>query len=263
MIAFIQSPAPQQIPSTHFYADWTFWQWIIASLALILSQLPPLASFIRKGKLKLDAPSKIQITHKAGNPNLKIILSLRNIGERDLQIRSVHALITRSKFESFSLKAQQIDLAGGQSLLFMPFPLSPKSSWTQSLGFYNDLDRQVEKEFRSNRLAMQQQIRERLAARKEEKNNEPVKVDGNLVDPFLKLFEKQFKWNPGEYTMELTVETTPSSATLQKTYRFTLFESDTDELKEHLEEYWIGGGGITFAGEKTTSAWATIQEDQR
>jgi len=38
------------------------------------------------------------------------------------------------------------------------------------------------------------------------------------------------------------VDAEPGSASYSKKYRFTLFESDTFELKAHKEDYQLGGG---------------------
>ena len=247
----------------YFYSDWTFWQWVVAFLALVLSQLPPLITFLRPGRLKLDVPAKISITHKVGNPNVNMLVSLRNVGGREVRVRSIYVNFTRAKSDPFRIEAQHFEIPGTTTmLLFVPFALAPRELLTRSIVFYNELDRQTDKEFRANRMAMQTQIRERIAVRPKEKEKEPVRVDDGLVTPFNTLFKQQFRWQPGEYEMEIVVETEPSRATLRKKYRFTLFESDTLELKEHIEEFLIGGGGITFVGEQTTSVWVPITEER-
>lgn len=63
-----------------------------------------------------------------------------------------------------------------------------------------------------------------------------------MVKPFLDLFERLFVWFPGEYVVELTVNAEPGSASFSKQYRFTLYESNSAELKSHVEDYPYGGG---------------------
>ena len=258
--ALLQAPAVAPAATSHFYSDWTFWQWIVASLALILPQLPPLITFLRPGRLQLDVPAKISITHKVGNPNVNLLANLRNVGGRGVRVRSIYLIFTRGKSEQFRIDAQQFEFPGSVSLLFVPFTLSPRELLTRSISFYSDLERETEKEFRANKSAMQKQIRERIAARSKDKENEYVAVDDELVAPFNALFIRQFRWHPGEYEMEVVVEVEPSSASLRKAYRFTLFESDTLELKEHVQEFKFGGAGITFVGEKTTTLSVPITE---
>ena len=75
-----------------------------------------------------------------------------------------------------------------------------------------------------------------------EGDTRPVTAEASLVFPFQQLFERLFIWNPGEYVMDLIVEAEPDSATYAKKYRFTLYESDTAELRKHAEDYQYGGG---------------------
>lgn len=249
-------------PASHLYLDWTFWQGLVALLALILSQLPPLVTFLRPRRLRLDVPTKINITHKVGNPNVTFLMSLRNLGGREVRVRSIYLTITRGKSAPFRIDAQQFESPNVTPwLLFVPFALRPGELWTRNVGFYNELDRQTDKGFRANRLAMQHRIRELIAERPKDKEKEVVHVEEPLVAPFKQLFEKQFVWLPGEYLMEIVVVTEPERATLHKKYRFTLFESDTSELKEHVDEFSMGGAGITFTGEHTTFIWAPISEE--
>jgi hypothetical protein len=70
----------------------------------------------------------------------------------------------------------------------------------------------------------------------------PVTAEPQLIQPFLDLFDRLFVWLPGEYIIELTVETSPGSASFGRKYRFTLYESDSAELRSHKDDYPFGGG---------------------
>ena len=60
--------------------------------------------------------------------------------------------------------------------------------------------------------------------------------------PFLTLFETLFVWCPGEYVAALSVVAEPGSASFSTKYRFTLYESDSAELRSHMDDYKFGGG---------------------
>lgn len=51
-----------------------------------------------------------------------------------------------------------------------------------------------------------------------------------------------FEWKPGEYEMHVSIDTVPERARVQKTFRFTLFESDSFELMKIPEDYKFGDG---------------------
>ena len=61
--------APEQLLQTPVPLDWTFWSAVVAFLALVLSQLPPLHILFRRAKLDAEGHSQMRITHNIGNPN--------------------------------------------------------------------------------------------------------------------------------------------------------------------------------------------------
>lgn len=260
-LATVQEAA--SMPIGHFYTDWTFWQGLVAFLALILSQLPPLVTYLKRPRLAVDVHQVIRVTHYVGNPNLNLFVSIQNIGGRDIRVRSTSVIISRNGTMLTQLPSQgYFEKAGlpNQSLLLMvPFILKPKELWAHNIAFYKLIDRQTDKSFRANRAVMQRQIRERIKERPAG-DQEPVKVDKTIYQPFIDLFNRQFIWEPGEYQLQLKIDASPPSAGFTKAYRFTLFESDTTELREHLDDYPIGGGGLTFQSESTKEVWAPITE---
>ena len=84
-------------------------------------------------------------------------------------------------------------------------------------------------------------IQVRQAARAENDRNSVI-AEPELVAPFMKLFEQLFIWQPGEYVAELIVDVEPGSASFSRKYRFTLYESDSTELRAHINDYKFGGG---------------------
>jgi hypothetical protein len=100
--------------------------------------------------------------------------------------------------------------------------------------------RATEKFYRESESALTSDIRRKLAARPESDNN-PVVAEPQLVKPFSDLFDRLFVWHPGKYVVELVVDVKPGSASFSKKYRFTLYESDSAELRSHINDYPFGG----------------------
>lgn len=86
--------AAEQIP---FYFDWKFWSVTVATLAVVLSQLPPLHVLFRRAKLVCEVYSQMHITHKVGNPTVQLHLILNNTGGRDLRIRAFELEFKRDR----------------------------------------------------------------------------------------------------------------------------------------------------------------------
>jgi hypothetical protein len=58
----------------------------------------------------------------------------------------------------------------------------------------------------------------------------------------MSFFDKHFKWEAGEYEIELKVSTDQPKANICKTYRFSLFESESNELRGYTDGYRYGAG---------------------
>lgn len=246
------TPAP-------LYLDWQFWAAIVAALALILSQLPPVHLWFRPRRLEVEVHSRIQVTHKVGNPNVSMFVSIRNTGGRELRIQSLQIAITRDNIPLVTLPAQNFfeTPSSQSSVLFVPFSLKPSDTWAHGTNFLNLFDRSTEKLYREAESALRVDIQNKLKINKQA--NEFVIAEPELVTPFKKLFDDLFIWKSGEYIFELTVNATPGSASFTRKYRFTLFESDTAELTLHTDDYKFGGG-ISFNVEKHVGVFVPLSQ---
>ncbi len=144
------------------------------------------------------------------------------------------------------------------SILFVPFLLKSGEYWSHGVNFLNFFDRPTEKLYRASESALRSNIQEKRKTRAAGDEN-AVKCDPNFSDPFIHLFQQLFIWEPGEYIVELTVETEPASAIYAKKYRFTIYESDTTELRKHIEDYPYGGG-IFFNVESHAGVFVPLSE---
>lgn len=229
--------------ASSFYLDWQFWSAVAALLAIVLSQLPPVILWFRPRRLEVDVHSRIQLTHKVGNPNLSMYVSTTNTGGRALQVRAMTLKLFRDGEFVGTFPAQNYfeTPSSQQSVLFVPFTLKPGEDWAHGTSFLNFFDRATEKFYRGSESALKADISEKLRERGED-DNRPVAAEERLVAPFYQLFDKLFIWTPGEYIVELMVDAQPGQASFKKKYRFTLYETDSAELRSHINDYPYGGG---------------------
>lgn len=226
-----------------FYLDWKFWSAVIAVIALMLSQFPPVLPRLWPGRLAIEVHSRIVVGHKVGNTNVTLYVALTNTGGREVRVRAITLRVKRDGKELNSLPAKNFHEKAGDrdSVLFVPFWLKRGESWAHMVNFLNFFDRQTEKQFRESEQAMRASIEAKLKARPAGDNN-PVSVEPGLVAPFLAMFDQMFIWSPGEYIAELAVSTSEKETAFKRAYRFTLYESDTAEMKRHRDDYAIGAG---------------------
>jgi len=232
----------EQITQTPFYLDWVFWSFIVALLALALSQLPPIHLMFRRPKLEAEVYSQMHITHKVGNPNAQLHLILSNTGGRILKIRGIDLHFKRSKTDEFNLPAKNYYQLPGdkETVLFTSFKLKPGEEWAHAVNFLNFYSRDDDKLYRQ----LESNLRLDIVDKREliEDKNKMVTADDANIQPLLKFFARKFKWHSGEYEMTLNVQTDPPNALSNISFRFVLFESDSKELSEYQDDYKYGFG---------------------
>ena len=230
-------------PQAPFYLDWQFWSAFLAVLALILTQLPPIGLWFRRSRLEVEVHSRVQLTHKVGNPNLGMYVGIRNIGGRDVRVRSINVALSRDAqlLGSYPVFSFFETTSSSSAVLFVPFTLRPSETWAHGANFLRVFDRNTEKLFRERDSRLRADIRRKLAARAED-DKELVVADDANVTPFQEMFNRLFVWLPGEYTLDLQIEVESGQTAFGRRYRFTLFESDSEELRSHTDDYKHGGG---------------------
>jgi len=226
---------PNTVP---LYADWSFWAVVVAAIAILLSQLPPVHQVVRRAKLTMELYTRAHITHKVGNPNVQLHIILSNVGGRSIRIRGMALKVRRDGKDLAALPAQNSN--DERTVLFTTFSLSPKEEWAHIVNFLNYFARPHEKKYRAAEVALKRDI----AEKKKIPENEKVLVHAEavFVEPFNQMFDAWFIWQPGEYELRIEVDTAAERARIAKTYRFTLFESDSDELLAAKEDFRLGDG---------------------
>lgn len=225
-----------------FYTDWQFWSAAAALVALVLSQLPPIHILLRRPKLRCEAYSRLHLTHKVGNPNSQWHLIIENTGGRAIRVKNISLTFKRAGNNPFSLPAQnylRTPEATGNVML-TPFRLDPGQEWGHVLNFFNSFSRDDDKEYRRFESA----IRSDILHQKEEPENKNrlCEAEPQNVDLAFAFFKRHFLWEAGEYELELRVETNFPAADIRKSFLFSLFESESSELRNYCEGYKYGAG---------------------
>ena len=246
--------------TTPLYLNWSFWAVVIAAIAVLLSQLPPIHVWFKKAKLDIELYSKVSITHKVGNPNLQIHLIINNIGGRKIRIKDISVSIKRDGNLVATLPAQNyLQSQNDQNtLLFTTFSLRPADEWAHIINFLNFFNRDDENEYRIMEGNMLADFREKKTALTEEPKA-PIEIEDTLVQPFHDFFNRHFIWNAGEFQLEVNITTDQEKVNISKKYRFTVFESHADQLKA-IEEHYKYGGGIWWDPSIPTSVILDVKE---
>lgn len=225
-----------------FYSDWTFWAVVVAALALVLSQLPPVHQMLRRSKLAIELYSRVHIAQKIGNPNVQLHIILTNTGGRSVKIRGATLTVRREGKEVATLPAQNYvpESDNDRTVLFTSFTIKPKEEWAHIVNFLNYFSRSDEKTYRAAEATLKRDLGNKLKLA--EGKGDLVEADPVNVEPFVAMFNSKFVWQPGEYEIHIAIDAVPKTKGLEKKYRFTLFETDSAELAKAKDDFRLGDG---------------------
>jgi hypothetical protein len=143
-----------------------------------------------------------------------------------------------------------------KQLLFAGFKIKPNEDRTHSINFFMDLQRNQERELSELTLAIMNDI----IGKKSRQENKDILVEADPVNvqPFNQMLVRNFLWQEGEYAMSLRVESSDAKVFAEKKFRFTLYESDSRQLRNYESRYKYGEG-IYYGSEKQW-IWIRLSE---
>jgi len=246
-----------------FFLDWTFWAAVVAVLALVLSQLPPVRVLLRRTRLSMQPYDRLNVTHWLGNPNVNLHIQLLNTGGRTVRVRSLTLELSTDEGVKLSLPAQTFSRADGTpgTFLFVPFGLEPDKEWANFVGFFAPFNMTDERTSKQLIKELKSDIGVKLRDLSQEARDQKELVEGQAacVAKLQEFFRNHNKWGPGEYTATLKVQCTPDRGSQVRKFRFTLFEADVQELEERACRYKYGAG-VYFAEPDQTEVYPRIKD---
>lgn len=232
-----------------FYADSGFWQFVVAFAALILSQLPPFTSWFRRASLRIEPFDRMALDEEIGLPVSQLHLTISNIGGRAARINRLEMVVTRDD-DKRALKSRGYfeKTTDTQATLFIPFNLAPGEEWGYNVVFASPrTSREDRQRVAALTSALQADLDAKVAQRQNQQQTEPVELDERVVAELRVVFDRNFFWRAGEYTVDVAVGTEGNKADATMQLKFTLFESESASLHKHQEQYKYGNG-LLFRG---------------
>ncbi len=238
------------------YLNWEFWTALAAIAAIVLSQIPPVYQLIRKAKLTMEVYSRAAVGHYVGIPNVQVVIVLSNIGGHEVKVRRILMTVCREDTVVATLPAQLYcpETDPSKQLLFAGFKLKPDDERSHNFFFYLDLPRAQERELKEKTQILMTDINaKRAAGLVKEPEGDPANVA-----PFFDIMKRNFIWSEGEYVLKLRAESSDATVFVEKKFRFTLFESDSSQLREYAKRYKYGEG--IYYGSERQWLWIKIAE---
>ncbi|GGI81932.1 hypothetical protein GCM10007978_19630 [Shewanella hanedai] len=243
------------------YLNWQFWSAATAFVALILSQLPPLKLLLKKGSLTIEKYGTLGISHSIGSPNVNLFVILKNIGGSSIGIHSIDMRIIRKNSAPFLLKGRGYALNPHDYnfTMFTPLEIGPNQTWAHTIGFSEPWDRTKQKEYKG----LYANIRDTITDKHRETPlgiGERHEIDDDVYQNLCSFFDGNFQWTEGEYVAEILVKDKEDNIFAKDSVKFTVFESDSVELRTWTEDYKYGHGIHLPVSQKQTIVWVELSD---
>lgn len=245
-----------------FMSDWTFWSFVTAATAILLSQLPPVRLWFEKARLDMEIHSTINLAHEIGYSNFQIFVTVLNSGGRQIRVKKMEVLVSRNEGDSKTYPAQGYfaDPKDQSPILLTPFSLSPEDEWSHNTNFFVRFPRDEERQIRKLKSALKAHIKDKreMLVLAGLPVPETIEGDDDHVTPLQEVFEQNFELEAGEYRM--TVVITGDRASISRSYDFTVFESDENDLRDVAADYRVGASIFWQRPDKQTSIFVPVRE---
>ena len=227
---------------------------IVATIALVLSQFPPIRQMIRGTDVRVSTPEEIYLWHDLGKIGVSVSLDIYNAGGYSVNISKVEcAILENDTGKVFNLPARTYRTENGYSLSLGTITLSPDQHWTHDVACFNSFTRAELEQVNDLKSRIRADIvdkQDKLPA--QDRDYTWIVLDNKLYQEAVNFFKQKFELtHEGSYRFFIKV-TSDSGETLKvQGFDFTLYKSNIQGLKGIAERDYKFGAGIDSANRYT------------
>ncbi len=246
-----------------WYKQTSVWGVVISVIALALTQLPPVGTWITRTKIEVELSKRVGLGNAIGIPGYQIFLNLKNGSNRTVDVAKFHLNLTYPTGARKRIEAQTyVKAISGQNFP-QEFPMTAISigvgtNWSEMVSFYPAFSPSDDEELGTHRLRISQSIFSKAQGQPQQ-FAQLVAADSQVVDPAIKFFTRKFDLEKGTYKVVLEAVVNGSSVTL-KEFTFTLYDYHIETLRSQVQDYKFGAG-IYFPILPPKQVWALLNED--
>jgi hypothetical protein len=214
---------------------------------------------LRKGKLELDVYEKAHLTHSLGNPNLQFHLIINNIGGQTVTVEGIEVELIFETEQPQKIKAQNF-IKNNESIgqvLLTKFRVNAGEEWAHLTNFFNDFTKAEEKESKLFIKKARDDLKKKLKVKTQDQDM--VEISKSLVTGIKSFFDNKFIWEAGEYVIKISILCSDESQNICKSLRLTLFDSDSEELREYTQNYKYGES-VVYPSKLDTGITISLKE---
>ena len=248
------------------YSDPRIWSVVVALLALVLSQLPPIRELLKATKVNMTIPEQFQLYHYLGNPQINLFLDIHNLGGRKVDVSKVDCII-KDKDSEFTWRSpvrtyySRQNITPGQQVqeLFVgTISLKSGDQWCETVHCYQNWNRAEEERVNMIVTRIRGDINEKSTKRGlQQQTVGLIEAEESLVNEAKSFFHSKWKMGEGNYQLFISLISDSGKILCLHGFDFTLFSGYVQTLKSSLEEYKYGAG-IYFPHMNIPPVWVRI-----
>lgn len=244
-----------------FLCNPEFYGFIVALLALILSQLPPVHTWFKKSVVNLITEDKLYVYNKFGILDYILYIDMNVEGNKTVDVRHMYAvLLKEDDNSSMSInRANSYYFEDRPTSPFTIIKLKPNSIFRGNFIFSEKENIQLKKKINDLNVRYRKEITPKdfpvgfYSHNRVYENYNPKKseVAKDIEKEAIKVFNDNFKLTFGNYKLLILLYSDKKELIVLKGTKFTLFEYEIKTFKESIEEEYQLGTGFNLFNSNT------------
>lgn len=220
---------------------------MIAAIAVMLSQAPPIKDWFPKDVLRIKYGDRIGVNNAIGLAGYHVLIELENDGNTTLEIESISLNIIGPNDGEKKYTAETLSTpspAGGQlNLPVTSLELKPGERWSGSIFFNKTISPNEEERFNAIRLLISQNIQEKIQNQSwdDYNPNSMMPADKDVFDEAVTFFNSNFDLQKGLHQASVAVKLRDKDSVIEP-FEFTLFDYHFEMIKAQVSDYKYGFG---------------------
>jgi hypothetical protein len=231
-----------------WYRNTSFWSLLVAGSAVVLSQLPPIATWLPSPSLAVYVSDRMGINNAIGVIGFNINVQLTNTGNTDLQIKKMELVLRDSAGVVQSKPAMNYNrLTAAANPIALPINtinVPTASTWSHNVFFNKPIGTSDEAEFLRVRQAVMKSMLDQEVANDQafEIPSVYTEAEPSVVQQALDFFNAMFDLQQGQYRATLSVHVEQRDEPFSQSFSFTIFPHHINMLRSQTEDYKYGAG---------------------
>lgn len=227
---------------------WTAISSIVAIIALILSQIPPIKTWFKIKKPLITTSPSLSISHYFGSPDIILYISLENESSQPIKIKKMELSIKKLRYEVITIDAFTVfeKLDSPIQKAFSPFTIKSESEWSHNVKFFSPFKNSDEKEYKRLFYDTRDHFNKKQKLAQNEKTEsiinqtQPTEIPDNLSRELDEFYKSNIFWEEGDYEITLNIITGDNSTSSSTNFSILLLERDIIELNDVFSRYKYG-----------------------